>query len=215
MYGRPVMRIDGMFTDAVGPRPYLTQKAFQALTTVGAGAITVQAISGGILNRTGPVGGFTDTWPNSDDILAAMDDPQKGDSWEFIYRNGVAQAMTFAAGTGIVAGSGVLNVAASSTRFYLHTLLSTKRSVILVGSQVNATAVLGGFTNAQIAQVEAGMGATGTNLAASSVVLGVTPSDTPNGATITLDQNVTATIASNPITFFPRIQLDSFGVMTN
>lgn len=215
MLARPLVRQGGFVTDGVGPRPYLDQKAIAANVTVGNATLTVKDFITGVLNRTGPVGGFTDTWPNADDFLAAMDNPQKGDSWLFIYRNGVAQAMTFAAGTGIVSGIGTLNCAASSTKIYMHTLLSTKRSVIKVVTQVNATAVLTGLNNSDLAAVEQGMGASGTNIAGGSIVLGVTPSDTPGAASITLDQNVTASLSNNPVTFFPRITLDALGVMTN
>lgn len=50
-----------------------TQEQFGALTTVGAGAVTAAMIAGGgPLKRTGPVGGFTDTFDTPQNILAAL-----------------------------------------------------------------------------------------------------------------------------------------------
>lgn len=215
MLARPATFIGGFMNGNPGPLPYLDQKGIASNVTVGNATLAVADICQGILNRTGPVGGFTDTFPNADDIIAAMQNPQKGDAFYFTYRNGVAQAMTFAAGTGIVSGIGTLSCAASSTKLYLFTVLATKRSTILVGNQINATAIISGLTNAQIATIEPGMGVTGTNVQANTTVLGVTPSDSATGATVTLSLPVTATLNNNPLSFFPRIQLDALGVMTN
>jgi hypothetical protein len=43
-----------------------------AIATVGAGTWTGAAIATGIINRTGPVGGYTDTTDTSTNILAAL-----------------------------------------------------------------------------------------------------------------------------------------------
>lgn len=215
MLGRPAVFLGGFMTGNPGPRPVLDQRGIAANATVGAATLGVADICQGILNRTGPVAGFVDTWPDADTVIAALDNPQKGDSWYFTYRNGVAQAMTFAAGVGIVSGIGTLSVAASSTKLYLHTLLAVKRSTIIIVNTTNANGVLTGLENSEIAQIEAGMGVTGAGIGAAAVVLGVTPSDTPGGATVTVSVNSTATAINIAATFFPRIQLDALGVMTN
>lgn len=212
MLARPAAFVGGFMSGNPGPRPMLDQRGIAANTTVGAATLGVADICQGILNRTGPVAGFVDTWPDADTIIAALDNPQKGDSWFFIYKNGVAQAMTFAAGVGIVSGVGTLSVAASLTRLYMFTLLATKRTTIIVGN-TNTNTILTGFDNFELALIEPGMGVTGTNIAASSVVVGVTPSDTPNGATVTLNNATTGTAINLAFTFFPRIQLDSPGSM--
>jgi hypothetical protein len=194
MLGRPLIQRQGMTVPAFGPGPYLDQKSLVGNATAAGVTLGIADIFGGILNRTNGGGaGFTDTWPDADTIIAALDNPQVGDSWVLLYRNAVAFAMTFAAGTGIVSGTGTLNIAASSSRWYLHTVLSNKRTVIIPGSTANGTAVLGGFSNSDIAKVMPGMGVTGTNVGASAVVLGVTPSDTPGNATITVSVNSTGT----------------------
>lgn len=216
MLARPAAFLAGMMAPSPGPRKLLDQwNAFQANATVGNATLLVADVMNGFLNRTGPVGGFTDTWPDADSVVAAMDNVQKGDSWLLIYRNGVAQAMTFAAGTGTVSGVGTLNCAASSTKIYMMTVLSTKRTKILAGATLNASGVLSGFNNTDLAFIEQGMGVTGANVGASAIVLGTTPSDTPGGATITVSVNSTGTIALTALTFFPRYQLDALGVMTN
>src|SRR6267142_4079324 len=110
-----------------------TQEGFTTLTTVGAGTILAAAIAGGSLQRTGPVGGFTDTFDTAQNIVAALSGniavasptgqlfnpsfqtvtfgilyqqpgtPQPGASFRWLYLNQVAQAMTAAA----AANSGV------------------------------------------------------------------------------------------------------------
>lgn len=214
MLGRQAQFVAGQMMPSNGPRPTLDQMGIQSLATVGAGQLTVAHISQKILNRTGPVGGFTDTWPDADSILAAMENPQVGDSWLFVYRNGVAQAMTFAAGTGIVSGIGTLSCAASSTKLYLHTLLSTKRTTVKICTTTNANKILTNVPNRDIKDVMPGMGVSGTGIGAANVVLGV--AEGPNDlGTITLSVDQTATADNIAVTFFPRVQLDALGVMTN
>lgn len=216
MLARPAAFLQGQMSPGPGPRKLLDQYSnSQANATAGNATLLVGDVCNGWLNRTGPGGGFTDTWPTADSIIAALDNAQKGDSWLLFYRNGVAQAMTFAAGTGIVSGAGTLNCAASSTKIYLMTILSTKRSKILVGTNDGVGAILTGFSNADIANIEQGMGVTGTGIPATTTVLGTTPSDSPTGATITVSANTTSANVNTPFTFFPRIQLDALGVMTN
>lgn len=215
MLSRPLVQHQGFTVPAFAAMPYLDQKSIGANVTVGNATLTVANFVGGIINRTGPVGGFTDTWPDADQFIAAMDNPMKGDSWMTVYRNGVAQAMTFAAGTGIISGIGTLSCAASSTKLYLHTILSVKRTKIIVGTNDGVGPILTGFSNADIANVEQGMGISGTGIPALATVLGATPSDTAGGATITISANTTSANVNTAFTFFPRIQVDALGVMTN
>lgn len=215
MLARPAVYIGGFGAPAAGGRPYLDQKGIQVNATNGNATLTAMNLLTGVLNRTVVGAPFTDTWPTADSLIAAIENPQIGDSWLTWYRNAVAFAMTFAAGTGIVSGIGTLNCAASSSKLYLHTILSTKRSTILVATTLNASGVLSNLTNAQIATIEPGMGATGVGIGASAVVLGVTPSDSPIGATVTLSVVSTASADNIPVSFFPRVQVDALGVMTN
>jgi hypothetical protein len=79
---RPLVAIGGFTQPATPGRPYLDQKAIQGNATAGNATLTAAQILQGILNRTGPGGGFTDTWPNADDISSLRwKIPQKGDSW--------------------------------------------------------------------------------------------------------------------------------------
>ena len=211
MLPRQLVQIGGFTVQQNGPNMALDQVDIQDNATAGSATLTAQQVMAGVLNRTGPGAGFTDTWPSADQIIAAMENPQVGDSWPLVYRNGVAFAMTFAAGTGIVAGIGTLTAAASVTRHYRHTILSNKRTAIGVVSTTNANAVLTNVPKDFIKNVMPGMGATGTGIGASAVVLGVSE----EAQTITLSVNSTATADNIAVTFFPRVRLDSVGVMTN
>jgi hypothetical protein len=211
MLARNIVQIGGFTQQQQGGAKALDQLAVQANSTAGSATLTAAQVMSGVLNRTGPGAGFTDTWPSADQILAAMENPQVGDSFMLAYRNGVAQAMTFAAGTGIVAGIGTLTVAASLTRWYLHTILSNRRTHVGVVSTTNTDATLTNVPKATCQAVMPGMGATGTGIGAAAVVLGVSE----DRQEIELSVASTATADNIAVTFFPRIQLDSIGVMTN
>ncbi len=217
MHGRAIVQIGNLNTPNPPGVPQLSQAAPTQETTAGAASLTANQITSGWLQRSGPAAGYADTFPTADSIIQAMNQPAVGDCFDFWYQNTVAQAMTYTTNTGLVAGTGTLNVAASVTRLYRFTLLATKPQVILVGNNTNASAVLTGFTAAQLASVMPGMGVTGTNVAANSVVLGVTPgdgtSDATTGGRVTLNNNCTGTNSNIAFTFFPRIRVDSLGVL--
>lgn len=99
--------------------------------TVGATTLTAAQLLGGILYRTGPVAGYVDTTPTATQIIAAMDNPQIGDSFIFIHVNGVAFACTFTAGTGITL-AGTVNNAASKVRMYLCTVTNVATPAVLI-----------------------------------------------------------------------------------
>lgn len=218
MLARPYGRQGGLQQDIPGGTSLLDQIGIATNATAGNATLTAQQLMRGALNRTGPGAGFTDTWPTADEIIAAMDNPQVGDSWLLIYRNGVAFAMTFAAGTGIVSGIGTLGVAASSTKTYLHTVLANKRTTTKIASTTNADPVLTLIPVADLKDIMPGMGATGTGIGASAVVLGVkevTAADGTITGSVTLSVNSTATASNIAVTFNPRVQLDALGVQTN
>lgn len=215
MFQRPMIRADSMGTDAAAGMPSLCQYTPQTNVTVGAATLSAEQVLAGWLQRSGPVAGFVDTWPSASALIAAMEasgnSPQVGDCFDFHYQNTVAQAMTFAAGTGIVSGTGTLNVAASITRWYRHTLLSTKPQTIIVATTTNANAVLTNVDNNVLRNVMPGMGVTGVGVGAAAVVLGVAYNDATGLGTITLSVVSTATADNIACTFFPRIRLDSLG----
>lgn len=180
----------------------LSQLQQSQLATVGAGNLTAQMVLGGILNRTGPVGAYIDTFPDASAILAAQPQLGVGDSWTFIFRNTVAFAMTAAVGVGIVLGTNTAT-AASLVREYLLTVLSGGQQQILAINTTNASPVLTGLSPAQAALLQPGMGVTGAGIQAGSTVIGV--NSVTGAVTLSLAATATSTVAG---TFFPRIQLD-------
>lgn len=102
-----------------------------AITTVGAGVLTAAGIVGGLIMRTGPVGAYTDTTDTAVAIIALLDNPAVGDSWEFTHVNGVAQAMTFAGGVGVTI-AGVTDNAASKVRRY-HVQVTGAATITITG----------------------------------------------------------------------------------
>ena len=206
-----------------------------SISTAGSGTLTGVAIGTGIIRRTGPVGGFTDTTDTAQNIISSIlggsnqlaPDCVPGTSFRLLYINTVAQAMTFAAGTGVVAGTGTLNVGASAVREYLVTILNTNPIQLLMCGTTNASAAvtfnlpmnatslpeLSANGLAGIAFISPGMSVTGTGISAGTTVIGVTQG--VGGVTgVTLSANATATNASVALTFGPTVQIDGLFSMS-
>lgn len=88
-----------------------------AITTAGAGTLTAASIVAGVIMRSGPTGAYNDTTDTATAILALLDNPSVGTSWDFTIVNGVAFAGTMVAGGGITL-AGVTANAASKGRIY-------------------------------------------------------------------------------------------------
>lgn len=189
-----------------------------AITTAGDGTWTAAAIATGIIRRTGPVGAYTDTTDTATNIVAALAgnsqgaDVVPGSTFRLIFQNTVAQALTFAAGTGVRSGTGTLTVAASLVREYLVTVLNSTPQQILNSSTTNASAVVTfnlapQQTALPMGTVTPGMTVSGTGITAGTRVLGVTLG--VGGITgVTLDANATATNSPVALTFLPTVQFD-------
>lgn len=207
-------------------------EVISTLTTVGAGTILGAAFATGILRRTGPTAGYTDTTDSATNILAALAGGlpqgilQAGTTWRFRYINTVAFAMTFAAGTGVVAGIGTLNVAASLTRDYLLTVLSTQVPVTLQSNTTNTSAVVtfvlppgvSGFKigpDPLAVNIQTGASVSGTGISAGTTVIGITVSQAGlTGVTLSANATATSVAGGTPLTFGPTIKMDSLGSMT-
>lgn len=188
----------------------MDQKKRYPITAAATTAIPAVAILSGIIARTGPGAGYADTWPSADDILAACPAMDTGDSFEFLFENGVA----FANATAAIANSGIVlvngAVTASLVKRFMATCLAGGRSQILQGRTTNLSAVVSlqgiGMSPSQAAsaaqRIQPGMQVTGTGVPASTTVIGV---NSVNG-TITLSQAATAdgTVA---LTYVPVVEI--------
>lgn len=197
-----------------------------AIATAGAGTWTGAAIATGIIRRTGPGAGYTDTTDTAANIIAALagnapsPDVAPGTTFRLLFENTVAFAHTFAAGSGVVAGSGVLNAAASTWREYLVTVLNASPVAVATATFNNASTAVtfvlpAGMTALPLGpsplatNITPGMSVTGTGIAAGATVAGVTYGQ--GGITgVTLSANTTGASASggNVLTFGPTVQFD-------
>lgn len=231
------MLVRAMVRDAAGAREVLPgdllstggeRLAAGALATAGAGTWTGAIIATGIIYRTGPVGGYTDTTDTSTNIILALlgsgsqgsgpggnstIDVVPGTSFRLLFINTVAQALTFAAGVGVVAGTGTLDVAASLTREYLVTILNATPQILLNCATTNGSAVVtfnltSPAVSLAMGLVTPGMTISGTGVTAGTTVLGVTQGI--GGITgITMSANATATTNPVGLTFLPTVRFDS------
>ncbi len=195
-----------------------------ALATAGAGTWTGALIATGIIRRTGPVGGYTDTTDTAANILAALAgsgaaaDAVPGTSWRMLFINTVAQAMTYAGGIGVRSGTGTLDTTASLVHEYLWTILNNSPPVTLSCNTTNASAAVtfvfpSGVTGWPIGpapnaiNITSGMTISGTGVTAGTRVLQATQG--PGGVTgVTMDANATATGVAS-LLFSPTLLIDS------
>lgn len=181
------------------------------LTTVGAGTITADIMSTGIINRTGPIGGYIDTTDTAANIVATLAGSaggvQSGTTFRLRYINTVAFAMTLAAGTGVTLGSNV-NCAASSCKEYLVTVTNGTLAQQYAANTTNASATITGLTPQQVATLGVGMLVTGTGIPASTTITSINAA-----GSLTLSANATATGTLFALTFNPTVRIDSLGQM--
>lgn len=193
------------------------------------------AIVSGILTRGGTGGGagFTDTTDTSTNILAALagagaqPDVQAGSTFRLLLQNTVAQALTFAAGVGVVAGSGTLNILASNAREYLVTIVApgvqwsglatfgnaSKAITFVLPPNATSLPLAASNGNIGVCTVQPGMtvidNTTGGNLTAATTVTGLTMGQ---GGIIgcTINQNTAgaSAAAGDSLTFVPTIRFD-------
>lgn len=198
-------------------------ETISAITTAGAGTLTGAAIAAGILRRTGPGGGFTDTTDTANNILLALagNSPagavKPGTTFRLRYINTVAFAMTFAAGAGVVAGIGTLGVAASLVRDYLLTVVNATPEVAISTNTFTTTAITFNFAPGQtglpLGTLTPGMVVTaGANITAGTTLIGITTG--PGGITgATLSAAATGT-GTQSNTYSPQIKIDGLSAMT-
>lgn len=179
----------------------LSQASLAALTTAGAGTITPGILLAGVIQRTGPGAGYLDTFPTADSLLQAEPDLSIGDSFEILFRNTVAFAMTATASEGVVLGTNV-DVAASLVRAYLITILGDGVRQSFTANTTNASPIVTGVSQAVAGQLRPGQGVTGTGIPANSFITSVNYA----AGTFTLNANATAT-GSPALTTFPRYSL--------
>lgn len=113
-----------------------------AITTVGAGTLTVASLVGQLVTRSGPVAAFTDTTVTAALLLAGMPvQPAIGTAWRVLYRNTTAFDATIAGGTGVTV-SGNTVVPANSTGQFVLTYSASGAFTLLGLTPTNASAGL-------------------------------------------------------------------------
>jgi hypothetical protein len=215
---RPIV-VDNLMQRAVSPGDVLIGgEQINSLTTVGAGTITGAMLVSGILNRTGPTAGYTDTTDSAQNIINSIlantyiatgaNTPlgvPTGTTFRLSYINSVAFAMTLAAGTGVTLGANV-NVSASSVKDYLVTVTNGTPTQVYAATTTNGSAVITGLNASQTQNLSVGQAVTGTGIAANSVIVSVQP-----GVGVTLNNNATASGTLVALTFSPTVRIDSLG----
>lgn len=184
--------------------------------TVGNGTLLAANFAAGIITRTGPTAGYTDTTDTAANICAAIaasaglpaiGSIMPGATFRFRLINSVAFLLTMAAGVGVTLGSNV-NVAASSVKEYLISILNGTPLSVQAATLDGTTAVITGMTQRQTDQVSAGQLVSGTGITAGTTVLSV-----QSGTGVTLSAVTTAAGSAVQVTFSPRLRIDSLGQM--
>lgn len=232
MFTRPLCK-DGGQTREVMPGDILAGgEKFATLATNGSGTITGALIAAGIINRTTVGAGYTDTPDTASNIIAALAGNQgtvtqsyggpttvtvlqgqpncvPGSTMRLIFRNTVAQAMTFGTGVeGITYGSNV-DVAASLVREYLITILNSTPRVSLQCTNTNASKTITLSTPQPMGTITPGMWISGTNITSGTLVLGVTLNGSGLISAVTTDTDSTgANATSVAMVFSPNVRIE-------
>ncbi len=202
MLGRNMLRING--SAQAGPAGYrnLNNRRVFLEATAATMTLTAAHIAAGYVLRSGQAGAIADVLPTADQLLAAFPELTRGDTFDWMLGSSTANANVIVAGTGITL-AGTTSAAASSVREYLFTLTSEpKRTSTIVGTTTNASAVLSGFTEAQLSTIGVGMGVSGTGIGASALVVAVNLT----AKTVTVSVVSTATADNIGITFTPQFE---------
>lgn len=227
MLARPTVYGGSVTERQAGPGDVLcTGESFIAGPTADANStLTAAMIVAGVINRTGMTAGRTDTTDTADNVLTALagNDFDRniiaGMTFRFKYVQNQAFATTWAHGAGFVAGTGVLNVAASTWRSFLCKVLNAaKTSAVPNAATHNGTKAIEFITPQAAGTVVPGMLVSGAGITAGTKVVGVTYGDTVNRintdkiCAITTDTNSTVDAASGvALTFTPVIEISSDG----
>lgn len=196
--------------------------------------LTAAAIVTGIITRTGaPGAGITDTTDSAVNIMTALAgnapaaDLAVGDTFRMLLCNRTGQAITLAAGAGVVLdttlGSGVVNCAASVTREYLVTVNSVCPSYNLQATVTNASKTVSfvlqpgqvaigiGYPNGL--HIEEGATISGANITTGTTVAGLIMG--VGGITgVTMSANATGT-ATESVAIGPTLTITGLGTRGN
>ena len=205
---RPVVRDLGLQRSTAPGDLLALGEAIGTLTTAGAGTITAALLTAGILIRTGPVGGYTDTTCTAALLIAALPNCSPGDTFRFRHVNTVAQVMTLAGGTGCTLGTvPATTIQNSLFKDYLVTITNATPATTVVCTIVNGTKVITGMTLAQTSAISVGQLVTGTGAGASAKVVSIQP-----GVGVTVDVNCTADNTAASFTFSPSYRIDAISM---
>lgn len=177
--------------------------------------VTGAQLAGGIITRTGTLGGAAnDTFPSAADIIAAVSSedkrPSNNTQWRLRYINvATGQTITVLAGTGVTL-TGTMTIATATWREFLIELVATTAPFIGTGTTTNASASVqmsSDFVNHSTSgpRIEPGMLVSGTGIQAGSTVLGITPEGL---LTLSLTASASGTVA---LTFSPRVIITNIG----
>ena len=194
-----------------------------ALTTAGAGTITAAMIAAGVIRRTGPTAGYTDTWPTAAQIAELaksygnMVDWSPGIGFMVRHINTVAYAATMAvpASSGISLStakySTVTANAASQWRDYFVELVSEPVAASLATAAItNGSKKIVPAAELAYGSVAPGMSVYGTGIGASALVTHVVHG-VSGISEVWVDTNSTADNAAASVTFTPTVVIHSIG----
>jgi hypothetical protein len=225
MLARPTVFGGSVSERQAGPGDILASgEVFAALAADANSTLTAAMIVAGIINRTGMTAGRTDTTDTADNVLVALAgndyalNVMVGTTFRFEYRQSVAFATTWAHGRGWIAGTGGLDVAASTIKQFLVEVLNATREVTVNAGTTNASAAVTLDVPQVPNTITPGMIVSGAGITAGTRVAGVTygktttRDNTDKICAITLDQNATATAASGvALTFSPCLRINGLG----
>lgn len=216
---KPMVRDAATVRQAFPGDLLLGTETLSTVSTAGAGTLTGANLLAGILVRTGPTAGFTDTLPDASAIISALiansqysgsgaqtpNGVDVGTTFRLRYLNTVAYAGTLAAGTGVTL-SGSTGINASSVKDYLVRVNNGTPQAVLAGNTTSSSTLVSGLSAAQLQSLSPGMNVSGTGIPSGAKVI----SANLNGNCV-LSTAATATGSLVALTFNPDVTIVGLG----
>lgn len=117
-----------------GEADFTQKQTITAITTIGNGTLTAAGITGGFINRTGPVAAYSDATDTAVAIIAQLPGAVVNATIVFVLKNATPYMQTITAGAGVTLPPTVLNPPYSETTYLITVTSATAVSFAHIGT---------------------------------------------------------------------------------
>jgi hypothetical protein len=167
--------------------------------------ITGDMMVAGVIERTGPIAAYADTFDSATNIIAAMGDPDPGNSFFFTVLNTVAFANVIGRGEGILIFN--TDILASYTKQFMAYVMSDRPRQVY-NCNTHSNNVINGLTNDQLDSLSAGMSVIGSGMPNGTLIVGINKNTLVNPYSVIIGPNAaTSTLTGVSLIFSPTVTI--------